>query len=44
MGVYQCKVVEGTAVVDVYQWLRKICGCCLINHDDMSLSGNGPLL
>ena len=35
-------VANGTAV-DVYQWLREICSWRLINHDDMTLGGSGPV-
>ena len=38
----ECEVANGTAV-DVYQWLREICSWRLINHDDLTLEGTGPI-
>ena len=31
-----------SVAIDVYQWLREICGWRLINHDDLRLGGAGP--
>ena len=28
--------------IDVYQWLREICGWRLINYNDLRLGGAGP--
>ena len=38
----ECEVANGTAV-DVYQWLREICSWRLINCDDLTLGGTGPI-
>ena len=34
--------VSRSVAIDVYQWLREICGWRLINHDDLRLGGAGP--
>ena len=34
--------VSRSVAIDLYQWLREICGWRLINHDDLRLGGAGP--
>ena len=41
-AAHECEVAKSTAV-DVYQWLREICSWRLINHDDLTLGGTGPI-
>ncbi len=38
----ECEVSNKVAV-DTYQWLREICNWRLLNHDDMTLGGSGPV-
>ena len=38
----ECEVSRQVAI-DVYQWLREICGWRLLNHDDLRLGGSTPL-
>ena len=38
----ECEVSRSVAI-DVYQWLREICGWRLLNHDDLTLGGMGPV-
>ena len=35
--------VSRSVAIDVYQWLREICGWRLTNHDDLHLGGAGPI-
>ena len=34
--------VSRSMAIDVYQWLREICGWRLMNHDDLHLGVAGP--
>ena len=38
----ECEISRDVAI-DACQWLREICGWRLLNHDDLTLSGMGPV-